>query len=92
MTSNSEQKRQCNTTAKQREARNLSGNNDSIPGDIPVSNPTAEILLAPAARARALRHGIHFGGVEEIDAGMEGMVEKAKGLAQRVLLPESHGS
>lgn len=35
---------------------------------------------------------IHFGGVEEVDSGIESLVEKAKGLSQCVLLAESHGS
>lgn len=41
-----------------------------------------------------LRHSvtIHFGGVEEIDSGLEGFVEELEGLRQRVLLAERHGA
>lgn len=70
----------------------LGGNDETIPGDFSLWNPTAEIVLAGSARGSTLWHGVHFGWVEEVDAAMEGLVEKVKWLTKRVLLTESHGS
>ena len=35
--------------------------------------------------------GVHLGGVEEVDAGVEGGVEEAEGLRRPALLPHRHG-
>ena len=57
-----------------------------------VSNPTTQVLLAPSLSLCSLRHRVHFSGVEEVDTGIQGFIEKLIRFGQRVLLAESHGS
>ncbi|PKI49789.1 hypothetical protein CRG98_029838 [Punica granatum] len=46
--------------------------------------------LGEGGREREREFDIHLSGVEEVDVGIEGLVEEVEGLVKGVLLPEGH--
>ena len=54
--------------------------------------PAADEALGRALRAGAGRHRVHLGGVDEVDAALERVVELAVRVGFGVLLAEGHGA
>jgi len=55
-------------------------------------HPGAQDPLGCALRRRALRHRVHLGAVEEVDAALRRGVQQPRRLCLRRALPEQHGA
>jgi hypothetical protein len=71
-------------------AGDLGGEDDLAPRA--AFEPFADNLLGHAEEFGARRHGIHFGGVEEVDPRVDGAVHDGKGSLFIGLEAEGHGS
>ena len=54
--------------------------------------PTAEVLFGAGVGLAPRRHGVHFGGVDEVHAPLKGVIELCVRLGLAVLLAEGHGA
>jgi hypothetical protein len=58
----------------------------------PLPDPAADDPLGGAIGFGARRHGVHFGGVEQVDAAIERAVDLCVPLGFGVLFAEGHGA
>jgi hypothetical protein len=68
------------------------GGDDQLVTSAAGLQPGADVRLGAALGFAPRRHRVHLGGVDEVDAAVDGKVELGVGVGFAVLLAERHGA
>ena len=68
------------------------GRDDDLVAGAPLGHPVADDLLGAAVGLRRLAHRVHFRGIQEIDALLEGVVHLLESFGLAVLHAPGHGA